>query len=104
MAGVPDPPWWNKPTREPAKDKKPLTRDAIVDAALVLLEREGIQGLSMRKLAQELDAGAAPVYWHVGDKEELWGLLLDRIVGESQVPEPAPEHWQEQVKELGRAM
>jgi AcrR family transcriptional regulator len=56
----------------------------------------------MRKLAQELDVGAASLYWHVGDKEELLGLLLDRIVGEAEVPEPDPENWQEQVKELAR--
>lgn len=79
-----------------------LSREKIVDAALVLLEREGIQGVSMRKLAQELDAGAATLYWHVGDKEQLLGLMLDRIVGESKVVEPDPEHWQEQVKQLGR--
>ena len=56
----------------------------------------------MRKLAQELDAGAASLYWHVGDKEELLSLLLDRIVGESKLPEPDPANWQEQVKEMGR--
>ena len=56
----------------------------------------------MRKLAQELDVGTASLYWHVRDKEELLGLLLDRIVGESEVPDPDPENWQEQVKELGR--
>src|SRR4029450_13359083 len=77
--------------------------DAIVEAALGLLEREGLQGVSMRKLAQELGTGAASLYWHVGDKEELLSLLLDRIVGESELPEPDPEHWQEQVKEMGRA-
>ena len=81
MAAAPDPPWWRK-RAEPSRERKPLTRDAIVDAALVVLEREGIEGLSMRKLAQELDAGAASLYWHVGDKEELLSLLLDRIVGE----------------------
>src|SRR4051794_7930508 len=97
---VPEPPWWRK--REAAPERKPLTREAIVDAALVLLERDGMQGLSMRKLAQELGSGAASLYWHVGDKEELLGLLLDRIVGESQVPDPDPKHWREQVKELGR--
>ncbi|MBE2318414.1 TetR/AcrR family transcriptional regulator C-terminal domain-containing protein [Solirubrobacter sp. CPCC 204708] len=79
-----------------------LTREKIVDAALVLLEREGLQGISMRKLAQELDAGAATLYWHVGDKERLLGLMLDRIVGESKVVDPDPENWQEQVKQLGR--
>ncbi|RKQ93841.1 TetR family transcriptional regulator [Solirubrobacter pauli] len=80
-----------------------LTRDKIVNAALALLEREGMQGISMRKLAQELDAGAATLYWHVGDKEQLLGLMLDRIVGENEVPDPDPEHWREQVKDLARA-
>src|SRR4051794_22689891 len=57
----------------------------------------------MRRLAQELGAGAASLYWHVGDKEELLSLLLDRIVGEAQVPDPDPEQWQEQLKELARS-
>ena len=102
MPDVPDPPWWRR-RPEAARDKQPLTRDAIVEAALVLLERDGLQGLSMRRLAQELGAGAASLYWHVSDKEELLSLLLDRIVGEAELPEPDPEHWQESVKELGRA-
>ena len=44
----------------------------------------------MRRLAQELGAGAASLYWHVGDKEELLSLLLDRIVGEAEVPRARP--------------
>jgi AcrR family transcriptional regulator len=102
MAAVPDPPWWRR-RGEPGRDRRPLTRDAIVEAALVLLERDGLQGLSMRRLAQELGAGAASLYWHVGDKEELLSLLLDRIVGELEVPEPDPENWQATVKELARS-
>src|SRR3954447_15455471 len=100
---IPDPPWWRKPTREPAGDRKPLTREAIVDAALRLLERDGMQGLSMRKLAKELATGAASLYWHVGDKEQLLSLLLDRIVGESKIPDPDPDDWQGTVKEFARA-
>jgi len=68
MPNVPDPPWWSRRTEAP-RDKRPLTRELIVDAALVLLERDGLQGLSMRRLAHELDSGAASLYWHVGDKE-----------------------------------
>src|SRR3954469_4458570 len=101
MSAAPDPPWWRK-RPEPAREREPLTREKIVEAALVLLERDGMQGLSMRKLAQELGTGAASLYWHVGDKEELLSLLLDRIVGESEVVEPDPENWQEQLKELLR--
>src|SRR3954471_15566917 len=100
---IPEPPWWRKPNRESSADRKPLTREAIVDAALTLLERDGIQGLSMRRLAQELGTGAASLYWHVGDKEQLLALLLDRIVGEAEVPEPDPEHWQDQLREMANA-
>src|SRR3954447_19587690 len=103
MAAVPEPPWWRRRSEPAARDKRPLTRELIVDAALALLERDGLQGLSMRRLAQELGSGAASLYWHVGDKEELLSLLLDRIVGEAQVPEPDPENWQGTVKELARA-
>src|SRR4051794_4759608 len=102
MAGAPEPPWRRRQEGTPRAERRPLTRDAIVDAALTLLDREGLGGLSMRKLADELGVGAASLYWHVGDKEELLGLLLDRIVGETDVPEPDPANWQEQVKEMGR--
>jgi AcrR family transcriptional regulator len=102
MPGAPEPPWRRKPDPPARSERRPLTRDAIVDAALALLDREGLAGLSMRRLADELGVGAASLYWHVGDKEELLSLVLDRLVGETQVPDPDPAHWQEQVKELGR--
>ncbi len=103
MTAVPEPPWWRKRADSPRAERKPLTRDAIVEAGLRLLERDGLQGLSMRRLAQELGSGAASLYWHVGDKEELLALMLDRIVGEAEVIEPDPDHWQETVKESMRA-
>lgn len=103
MAAVPEPPWWRRRGDPTRAERKPLTRDAIVDAALVLLERDGLQGLSMRRLAQELGSGAASLYWHVGDKEELLSLMLDRIVGEAEVVEPSAENWQETVKEMMRS-
>jgi AcrR family transcriptional regulator len=102
-APVPEPPWWRSREEAARTERRPLTREAIVEAALVVLEREGMAGLSMRKLAQELGTGAASLYWHVRDKEELLSLLLDRIVGEAEVPDPDPEHWQDQVKELLRS-
>lgn len=102
MPAVPEPPWWRKRGSAGDADRRPLTREAIVEAALDLLDREGLAGLSMRRLAQELGTGAASLYWHVGDKEELLSLLLDRIVGEAEIPEPDPANWQEQLKEMAR--
>jgi AcrR family transcriptional regulator len=103
MGDVPEPPWWGARGEPERAERRPLTREAIVDAALVVLERDGMAGLSMRKLGHELGTGAASLYWHVRDKEELLSLLLDRIVGEAEVPDPDPVNWREQAKELARS-
>ena len=60
--GLPEPPW--RAARKPSS-RAPLTRQAIVDAALRVLDAEGMDGLSMRRVGEELGAGAASIYWHV---------------------------------------
>ncbi len=70
-----------------------------MDAALRVLEREGAEKLSMRRVAEELGSGTASLYWHVGSKDELINLLVDVVMGEIDVPEPDSEHWQEQLKD-----
>jgi AcrR family transcriptional regulator len=79
-----------------------LSRDAIVDAAITVLDAEGLDGLSMRRIAQELNTGPASLYAHVSNRDELEELVFDRIMGEVPVPEPDPERWQEQLKQLMR--
>jgi AcrR family transcriptional regulator len=89
----PDPPW----RKETRSTRVPLTREAIVDAALRVLDAEGIEGLSMRRVGEELKVGAASIYWHVRNKDELLQLILERVIGEMRLPEPDPEHWKEQL-------
>jgi len=60
--------------------KQPLSRDIIVAAALDLLTQEGLDGLSLRKVAAALDTGAASLYAYVEDLQELHALLLDRAL------------------------
>src|SRR5437879_13799155 len=64
-------------------------REHIVGAALDLLDEAGLEGLTMRALAERMGVRAASLYWHIRDKEQLLGLLAEAIVGE--VPEPAPD-------------
>ena len=71
-------------------------------AAIGLLDREGLAALSMRRLAEELGTGAASLYWHVGSKDGLLDLVMDEIIGEGKVPDPDPEHWQDQLKQVAR--
>src|ERR1700691_1432409 len=94
---IPSPPWQRTPER-PSRRR----RDAIVRAAIDLLDREGLAALSMRKLADELDAGAASLYWHVGSKDGLLDLVMDEIIGEGNVPDPDPVRWQGQLKPVAR--
>ncbi len=100
MAGpepLPPPPWHKAPRGAP---RRQLTREAIVDAALGLLDREGLDALSMRRVAQELQTGAASLYQHVANKDELTMLVFDRVSGEiPPPPAPDPARWQEQVRE-----
>lgn len=98
---LPEPPW-RAGTR--AAPRVPLTREAIVEAALRVLDREGLDGLSMRRVAEELATGPASLYWHVRNKGELLQLLFERLSGEVALPEPDPSRWQEQLKDLGRQM
>lgn len=69
-----------------------------------VLDAEGLDGLSMRRVADELDTGAASLYRHVGSKDGLLDLLFDEIIGEQHVPDPGPERWREQLKEVARTM
>jgi AcrR family transcriptional regulator len=94
---IPEPPW-RAPRRErPAR--APLTREAIVDAALRVVDRDGADGLSMRRVAEELGTGPASLYWHVAGKDELINLVVDRVVGEIELPPADPARWQEQFRE-----
>jgi AcrR family transcriptional regulator len=99
-AGIPEPPWY----RPEAARRAPLTREAIVDAALSVLDAVGMDGLSMRRVAQELGTGAASLYWHVRNKDELFQLVFDRVTRDVVLPEPDSAHWKEQLKLLGYEM
>ena len=79
-----------------------LSRDVIVDTALKLLDADGLDGVSMRRVADELGTGAASLYAHVANKDELLDLMLDRIAAEIEVPDPDPAHWQDQLRSVGR--
>ncbi|MFE9205178.1 TetR/AcrR family transcriptional regulator [Micromonospora sp. NPDC007230] len=100
MSEPPSPPWRTRPRTRPAK--QPLSQGAVVDAALAVINREGLGGLSMRRVAQELGTGPASLYAHVSGKEELLELLVDRASAGISVPAPDPERWAEQIRDVAR--
>jgi AcrR family transcriptional regulator len=95
-AALPPPPR-HGPHREPPRRRTALTAEAIVQAALAVLDASGVAGLSMRRVAEQLGTGASSLYAHVSGKEELLELVFDELVGQVPLPEPDAEHWREQV-------
>jgi AcrR family transcriptional regulator len=103
-SAIPAPPWAPARRSPQPPRRPPLTREQIVETALQVLDSEGLDALSMRRVAAELDTGAAALYRHVSGKDELLDLLFDRVAGEFEVPPPDPERWTEQLKEVARQM
>ena len=62
-----------------------------------------MDALSMRKVGEELGTGAASLYWHVRNKEELLQLVFEAVSEEDALPTPDPSRWQEQLRDLAHA-
>lgn len=77
-----------------ADDRKrtPLSRERVLAAALELADREGLEAISMRRLGQALGVEAMSLYKHVTDKDEILDGIVERVLGQIDVP-PADEDW-----------
>ena len=72
--------------QEPGARKPRYTRDDIAKTAVRIADAEGIDALSMRRLAQELGAGTMTLYHYVRTKDELMSLVSDEVMGEIILP------------------
>lgn len=106
---LPAPPWAPRPRAGRAgraADKPQLSREAIVAAAIRIVDAEGLDAVSMRRVAQEFGTGAASLYAYVAGKDELLDLLVDWVMGEVvhrwRGPEPTAENWRELLKDSVR--
>ena len=59
-----------------------LTRDGLVNAALEVIDREGLDRLTMRRLAQHIGCGTMTVYGHIWDRDDLLTAVLERLLAE----------------------
>jgi AcrR family transcriptional regulator len=73
---------WARPERPSRGRARALSRQQIVEAAITIADREGLDALTMRRVAQQLGAGTMSLYWHVRNKDELIELMRDQVVGE----------------------
>jgi AcrR family transcriptional regulator len=78
--------------------KAPLSRDVIVSSALEILDREGLAGLSLRRVASALDTGAASLYVYLTNLDELHALMLDEALSAVQLPRGRKLSWRKRLK------
>jgi AcrR family transcriptional regulator len=86
--------WWRAryeqgTKRRPRRDG--LSTDRIRTAALRIVDEEGLEALTMRRLASEVGSGAASLYRHVANRDELLVEIMDHVLGEVDKPKPGQD-------------
>lgn len=88
--------------RPPARAAReaPLSRDRIVHEAITLLDEEGADRLTMRRLAERLGTGSTTLYWHVKTKDYVLDLALDAIFAAVEIPGEDSKDWRADITTL----
>ncbi len=85
------------------RKRRRLTRRGILRAALALVDREGIEALTMRRLGRALGVEAMSIYRQVPGKEAILDGIAELLTEEIEVPEPGSEPWQESLRQITRS-
>jgi TetR/AcrR family transcriptional regulator, tetracycline repressor protein len=86
------------------RSRRPLDRETILAAALALVDRDGLGALNMRALASELGVGTMSLYHHVPSKEALLDGLVEVLLADIELPDPASGTWDERASRMARSL
>lgn len=81
-----------------SRTRPQLSHERIIATAVELLDRDGVQKLSMRRLAERLGAHATSLYWHVATKDDVLDLALDAVFAELDLPDAHSASWQDDIE------
>jgi AcrR family transcriptional regulator len=94
---------WNPPSPPAGRGPRPRTSlSEVVDAGVAIADAEGLDALSMRKVASQLGIGAMSLYTYVPGRSELIELMIDRVYADHPLPDPALG-WRARLEEWMRA-
>lgn len=77
-----------------------IQREQVIQAALELLDKDGLEGLTMRKLAQALQIQAPSLYWHFDSKQALIDGMADALVQDVARDLPENQEWTDRVRQV----
>lgn len=93
---------WTRGGTEVAASQ-PLSRGAIVAAAIEIADSDGLEAVSIRRLATKLSARPMSLYSHIERKGDLIDLMVDEVMGGSILPEdPPPDDWREGLRQIAQ--
>jgi TetR/AcrR family transcriptional regulator, tetracycline repressor protein len=87
-------------TQAPDAERTRLSKKAVVDRALALADANGLDGLTIRRLAEDLGVTPMALYWHFRSKEELLAGLADQVWAEMNMQVDAGQPWSQQLQGL----
>src|SRR5258707_14845870 len=90
-------------THPPTHSRAPLTRSRIAEAALAIVDRDGLDALSMRRLGAELGVEGMAIYRHFPNKAAVLAGVVDALLAELVIPPPSHVRWQAVFREVSRA-
>ncbi|WP_225726497.1 MULTISPECIES: TetR/AcrR family transcriptional regulator [unclassified Nocardia] len=93
---------WDRMIQQNREPRQALSREQIVRVALDIADSEGLQAVSMRRIAAKLGTTAMSLYRHVSDKEDLLDLLVDEVYGETELPERPSSDWRADLRLFAR--
>ena len=86
------------PAEEPATVRTPLSRERVLRAAVALADGEGIDKLTMRRLASDLGVEAMTLYYYVKNKDDIIGAIVALVMGEIKLPSRTGD-WKAEIRE-----
>jgi AcrR family transcriptional regulator len=86
-----------------ATERAPLTRRRILEAALRIMDAEGLEAVTMRRLGRELGVEAMSLYNHVEDKEDILVGILERTLADFELPPEGDAPWTERIRDMARS-
>jgi AcrR family transcriptional regulator len=93
---------WRSREESARTGRSGLSVDRIVAAAIEIADADGLEALSMRRVAERLGTGAMSLYTYVPGKAELLDLMLDTVLGETARPDDVPGGWRERLEQIAR--
>jgi AcrR family transcriptional regulator len=91
-----------EPDAEPTRSRGRLSTQAIVDTAITIADVDGLDAVSIRRVAAVLDVRPMSLYTHIVSKDELLALMADELVGMVIVEPPLPDDWREALSMIAR--